>query len=127
MYLSEADIEPSAVLTKWLTQHPAVDPSGSSATWFNQLFPRAYEILLAAGAGPAGSAPVSVVLPSTRFGLLENALSQLVLAAGGVGSKKDMLLGLARGLGFTLAPEHRQQFVAQLARWVGGGGRKGGG
>lgn len=103
MYMSEAAIEPTAVLTKWLTQHPAADPSGSATKWFDQLFPKAYELLV--------SQPT--VVPSTRFGLLENVLSQL---SAGIGSRKDVLLGLARGLGFTLDPDHRQQYVSQLSR-----------
>lgn len=103
MYMSEAAIEPSAVLAKWLTQHPAADPAGSATKWFDQLFPAAYDLL---SAQPA-------VVPSTRFGLLENVLSQL---SAGIGSRKDVVLGLARGLGFMLGPELRQQFVSQLLR-----------
>lgn len=103
MYMSEAAIEPSAVLAKWLAQHPAADFAGSAAKWFDQLFPAVYDIL---SAQPA-------VVPSTRFGLLENVLSQL---SAGIGSRKDVVLGLARGLGFTLGPELRQQFVSQLLR-----------
>jgi hypothetical protein len=103
MYMSEAAIEPSAVLAKWLVQHPTADPSSSAADWFQQLFPKAYDLL---SAQPA-------IAPSTRFGLLENVLSQL---SAGIGSKKDVMLGLARGLGFTLDPEHRKQYVAQHAR-----------
>lgn len=103
MYMSEAAIEPSAVLAKWLTQHPAADPAGSATMWFEQLFPATYDLL---SAHPA-------VIPSTRFGLLENVLSQL---SAGIGSRKDVVLGLARGLGFTLRPELRQQFVSQLLR-----------
>ena len=105
MYMSEAAIEPSAVLTKWLGRHPTVDPTGSAANWFAQLFPRAYELLAAQ----------PVVVPSTRFGLLENVLSQLSF---GISSKRDMVLGIARGLGFTLQPGDRQAFIAQLLRWV---------
>lgn len=103
MFMSEAAIEPTAVLTKWLAHHPTADPSGSAVDWFKALFHRAYELL----------ACQACAVPSTRFGLLHNVLSQL---ATGISSKRDLLLGLARGLGFTLDTEQRQQFVSQLAR-----------
>lgn len=103
MYMSEAAIDPNAMVTKWLACHTTADPSGSAADWFSQLFPRAYDLLAAQ--------PSAV--PSTRFGLLDNVLSQLSL---GISSKRDIFLGLARGLGFTLSPEHRQLFVSQLMR-----------
>jgi hypothetical protein len=103
MYMNEAAIEPSAVLTKWLTQHPTADPSGSATKWFDQLFPTAYDLL----------ASQPAVVPCTRFGLLECVLSQL---SAGISSRKDAMLGLAKGLGFTLEPAQRQQFVSQLFR-----------
>lgn len=103
MYMNEAAIEPSAVLTKWLTQHPTADPSGSATKWFDQLFPTAYDLL----------ALQPAIVPSTRFGLLESVLSQL---SAGISSRKDVMLGLARGLGFTLEPTQRQQYVSQLFR-----------
>lgn len=105
MYMSEADIEPSAVLAKWLAQQPTLDHSGSALTWLGQLLSRAHDAL----------STQPVVVPSTRFGLLENVLSQLT---AGISGKRDVMLGVARGLGFTLQPEHRQQYIAQLARWV---------
>jgi hypothetical protein len=52
-------------------------------------------------------------VPSTKFGLLENVLSHL---DAGVGSKRDLAVGLARGLAYTLSPEHRKDFVDQLVR-----------
>jgi hypothetical protein len=105
MYMSQGAVDTRAVMTKWLQQHPTADPSGCARDWFDQLFPRAYDLL---------AAPPEFV-PSTQFGLLENVLSQL---AAGVSSKRDVILGLARGLGFTLDPEHRRQFVSHLARYV---------
>lgn len=105
MYMSQGAVDTRAVMTKWLQRHPTADPSGGASDWFDQLFPRAHDLL---------AAP-PVVVPSTQFGLLENVLSQL---AAGVSSKKDVVLGLARGLGFTLDPEHRKQFVSNLVRYV---------
>lgn len=103
LFMSDAAVDSAAVMTKWLSQHPSVDPSGKAASWFAQLFPRAYDLTLAQ----------PVVVPSTKFGLLENVLSHL---AAGVASKRDLVVGLARGLGYTLAPSHRADFVAQLLR-----------
>lgn len=105
LFMSDAAVESAAVMAKWLTQHPSADASGKAASWFSQLFPRAYDMVLAQPA----------VVPSTKFGLLENVLSHL---STGVQSKKDLLVGLVRGLGYTLAPEHRTSFVTQLLRWV---------
>jgi hypothetical protein len=54
-----------------------------------------------------------VVVPSTKFGLLENVLSHL---ATGMSTKRDLAVGLARGLAYALSPEHRKEFVDQLVR-----------
>ena len=115
MYMSEAAIKPRAVLEKWLVQYPAADPSGSAAAWFCQWWPKAHDL-----------AAQLTAVPTTHFGLLENVLSQM---PAGIASKKDLMLGLARGLGFMLDPERRQQYLAQLSRWGGGldGGGHGGG
>jgi hypothetical protein len=119
MFMSEAAIEPAAILTRWLSQQQrraavagtSGANSSSLAAWLEQLFPAAYELAVGQHAAP---------VPSTRFGLLENVLSQLWSATTGTASssKREWVLGLARGLGFALAPEQRQAFVAQLLRWV---------
>eukprot|EP00878_Enallax_costatus_P045420 GHUV01054701.1.p1 GENE.GHUV01054701.1~~GHUV01054701.1.p1 ORF type:complete len:112 (-),score=28.74 GHUV01054701.1:264-599(-) len=103
LFMSDAAIDSAAVMSKWLSQHSAADPTGKASSWFTQLFPRAYDLALA----------LPVVVPSTRFGLLENVLSHL---EAGVSSKRDLVVGLARGLGFTLSPELRPDFVQQLLR-----------
>lgn len=54
-----------------------------------------------------------VVVPSTKFGLLENVLSHL---AAGIDSKRQLAVGLARGLAYTMGPEHRKDFIDQLLR-----------
>lgn len=105
LFLSDAAVDSAAVMAKWLTQHPTADASGKAASWFSQLFPRAYDMVLSQPA----------VVPSTKFGLLENVLSHL---SAGVQSKRDLLVGLAQGLGYTLAPEHRADFITQLLRCV---------
>lgn len=105
LFMSDAAVDSSAVMSKWLSTHPKADPSGKATSWFTQMFPRAYDLALA----------LPVVVPSTRFGLLENVLSHL---EAGVSSKRELVVGLARGLGFTLSPEHRPDFVQQLMRWA---------
>jgi hypothetical protein len=40
LFMSDAAVDPASVLAKWLTQHPAADPTGKAAAWFNQLFSR---------------------------------------------------------------------------------------
>jgi hypothetical protein len=54
-----------------------------------------------------------VVVPSTKFGLLENVLSHL---ASGMSAKRDLAVGMARGLAYTLSPEHRKEYLDQLVR-----------
>lgn len=101
--MSDAAVDSAAVMAKWLNQHPSADPSGKATSWFTLLFPKAHDLALS----------LPVVVLSTRFGLLENVLSHF---EAGVGSKRDVVVGLARGLGYTLSPEHRQEFVQQLLR-----------
>lgn len=103
LFMSDAAVDPSAVMSKWLSQHPAADPSGKLASWFAQVFPRACEL--------ATSYPMMV--STTKFGLLENVLSHLEV---GVSYKRDLYAGLARGLGCTLGTELRQEFLQQLLR-----------
>ena len=51
----------------------------------------------------------------TQVGLLSSALSHLT---GGIGSKRDFVVALARGLGANMAPDTRSDFLADLGRWV---------
>eukprot|EP00879_Flechtneria_rotunda_P030290 GHRR01032908.1.p1 GENE.GHRR01032908.1~~GHRR01032908.1.p1 ORF type:complete len:237 (+),score=75.19 GHRR01032908.1:354-1064(+) len=107
LFMSDAAVNDVAVMLRWLKQGLAADPTGKAATWFSQLFPKAYDLAMSYPA----------VVPSTRFGLLDNVLSQL--AVTGMDNKRDLAVALARGLGYTLKPEQRQEFVAQIVRLVG--------
>jgi hypothetical protein len=103
IFMSDAAVEHSTIMTCWLSKRPSADPTGKAAAWFNQLYPQAYDLVMAH----------PVVVPSTSFGLLENVLSQL---ESGIGSRRDLVVGLARGLGMAIGQPKRPGFMSQLMR-----------
>jgi len=103
IFLSEDDIDVRRVTEKWTNTQPETDREPLEAL-LDQFFFKALDLVM----------KMEFVVDTTLVGTVSNGLSQLA----GANTKPAFLVGLIRGLGGNLMPQHRETFAKELFSWA---------
>eukprot|EP00698_Gefionella_okellyi_P019038 TRINITY_DN5781_c1_g2_i1.p1 TRINITY_DN5781_c1_g2~~TRINITY_DN5781_c1_g2_i1.p1 ORF type:complete len:3148 (-),score=914.00 TRINITY_DN5781_c1_g2_i1:20-9082(-) len=102
LLLSDEDLDFSVLVQTWLAQR------GSPPYWNDDIFSKSFKA--AQSKAQRGS-----VIPTTKAGMLMNALSHVV----GVSSRSEFVAGLIRGFGANLTAAMRAELTSQLYQIAG--------